>query len=153
MTMAAVLADPKISQGIQQEGNILMHGPTFMGNPLACAVACASIDLLLQRGEGALYPQGWAHQICCIEQGLQDLRATIDHKDVKDVRILGGIGVVEMHAPVNVTSIQAALVSKGVWVRPFGNLIYIMPPYTISDEQLKTLCGAIIEVIQSADPA
>ena len=128
-----------------------MHGPTFMGNPLASAVACASIDLLLEQGDGALYPQGWATEISRIEQGLQDLKEVADHKDVKDVRILGAIGVVEMHAPVNVARIQAALVEKGVWVRPFGKLVYIMPPYIISDEQLRILCTAIVEAIHGSN--
>ncbi|MEE9271985.1 MAG: adenosylmethionine--8-amino-7-oxononanoate transaminase [Robiginitomaculum sp.] len=148
MTLAATITTRNVAMTISNGAvPVLMHGPTFMGNPLACAVACASIDLLFQCGKEALYPQGWAAQIRRIEQGLHKLHDVADHKDVQEVRVLGGIAVVEMHAPVNVERIQAALVRKGVWVRPFGKLIYIMPPYIISDAQLKTLCGAIVEVI------
>ncbi len=148
MTLAATMTTRHVAMTIS-EGAVpeLMHGPTFMGNPLACAVASASLDLLTQTGQGALYPQGWQSNIARIERGLQALKPLADHAGVKDVRVLGAIGVVEMNVPVNVAAIQEAFVKAGVWVRPFGRLIYVMPPYIISDKELEVLCGAIVSVV------
>lgn len=148
MTLAATLTTRHVAMTISSgDVPVLMHGPTFMGNPLACAVACASLDLLVETGANVLYPNGWQNEVQRIETGLQDLHKISGHNAVQAIRVLGAIGVVEMRAPVNVAAVQKALVAKGVWVRPFGKLIYIMPPYIITDSDLKTLCRAITTVI------
>ena len=145
MTLAATLTTRHVAMTISEgQVPVLMHGPTFMGNPLACAAACASLDLLTS---DEIYPDGWAANVARIEQGLKALDVLQDHAAVKDVRRLGAIGVVEMKAPVDVGRAQAAFVEAGVWVRPFGKLIYIMPPYVITDGELERLCGAIIGVV------
>ncbi len=155
MSLAATVTTPKVAMAISQGAvPILMHGPTFMGNPLACAIACASIDLLTGQQDGSLnssplYPKGWRYKVQQIERGLQSLHDIADHKGVSDVRILGAIGVIEMEVTVDVGKLQKTLVSKNVWVRPFGKLIYIMPPYIIEPEELQKLCGAIIETIRT----
>ena len=129
MTLAAVLTDPKISQGIQKQGNILMHGPTFMANPLACAVAKASIDLLLA--------SDWQNRIQTIETQLkQALLPCLSSDKVADVRVMGAIGVVEMKEAMDIPSIQAGLIEQGVWLRPFGKLLYTMPPFIIEGNEL-----------------
>lgn len=136
MTLAAVLTDPKISQGIQKEDNILMHGPTFMANPLACAVAQASVDLLLN--------SPWQQRIQNIESQLQQgLMPCIKSNKVADVRIMGAIGVVEMIASIDVPAMQEKLIAQGVWLRPFGKLLYTMPPFIISDTALQKISQAM----------
>ncbi len=136
MTLAATLATQKVAEGISADGGVLMHGPTFMGNPLACAVANQSIDLLIETD--------WQQSIKLIEQSLLDgLEPYKNHPAVKDVRVLGAIGVVECHHTIDVAKVQALLVEAGVWIRPFGHLIYLMPPYIISTEQLMQLINAI----------
>jgi len=148
MTLAATMATRDVAMTISSgDMPILMHGPTFMGNPLACAVASASLDILTNSGSGATYPQGWSANVKRIEHGLKALFEIMDHAAIADVRVLGAIGVVEMKAPVDVAALQKRFVEKGVWVRPFAHLIYIMPPYIISDDQLKKICSAIIETI------
>ncbi len=151
MTLAAAMTTAHVAMTISN-GDVpqLMHGPTFMGNPLACAAACASLDLLTDEGEDALYPDGWAANIARIETGLKALDALLGHSDVKDVRRLGAIGVVEMREPVDVGRMQAAFVEAGVWVRPFGRLVYVMPPYVIGDEDLAALCAAIVRVLDKS---
>ncbi len=141
MTLAATLATDKVSRVISEgECRSFMHGPTFMGNPLACSVACASIDLLLS--------QDWKKKIKHIESMLKDgLSECINFRQVKDVRVLGAIGVVEMKKPVELEKIQGEFVRRGVWLRPFGNLIYTMPPYIIEDDELAILIEAIIEIV------
>jgi adenosylmethionine-8-amino-7-oxononanoate aminotransferase len=144
MTLSATLTSNKIAVGISEgEAGVLMHGPTFMGNPLACAVACASIDLLLE--------QDWQKHITNINTQLQHLTKCNELDDVADVRTLGAIGVVELTNDannINVAKIQAYFVTQGVWIRPFGNLIYLMPPYISSDESIKTLCDAIYNAVK-----
>lgn len=141
MTLAATLTTEQISQTIAgSEAHCFMHGPTFMANPLACRVACASIDELLQ--------SDWRKNIQRIEKILQtELAVCRQHPSVADVRVLGAIGVVEMKQAVEVGKIQSRLVEQGVWLRPFGRLIYTMPPYVISDEELITVCQALYQSI------
>ncbi|MDQ7004391.1 MAG: adenosylmethionine--8-amino-7-oxononanoate transaminase [Ghiorsea sp.] len=139
MTLAAVLTDPKISQGIQKQGNILMHGPTFMANPLACAVAKASIDLLLA--------SDWKNRIQNIEKQLkQGLMPCLSSNKVADVRIMGAIGVVEMKEAMDIPNIQAKLIEQGVWLRPFGKLLYTMPPLIIEDNELGQVTRAMVSL-------
>jgi adenosylmethionine---8-amino-7-oxononanoate aminotransferase len=142
LTLAAVLATRKIGEMISDgEPGVFMHGPTFMANPLACAVASASVQLLLE--------SDWQGRISDLEQGLRlGLAPCAALASVADVRVLGGIGVVELKEPVDIEAIQPAFVEKGVWVRPFGRLVYVMPPYCMDREDLAVLTGAICEVLE-----
>ena len=141
-TLAATLTNKKVAEGISADGGVLMHGPTFMANPLACAVAQASIDLLLNAQ--------WQQQINNIENYLQrGLEPLQNHWAVADVRVLGAIGVVECKQAVNVAEIQKTFVNAGVWIRPFGRLIYLMPPYIVDEAQVMQLCDAILQGLQS----
>lgn len=142
MSLAATLCTDAVSDGIAQgEAGVLMHGPTFMGNPLACAVANASIDLLLQ--------SPWQQRVAAIEQQLKlELEPCRALQAVADVRVLGAIGVVEMVAPVDVAELQKRFVDRGVWIRPFGKLVYIMPSFTIEAADLAVLTRAVWEVLR-----
>jgi adenosylmethionine---8-amino-7-oxononanoate aminotransferase len=144
MTLSATLTSDEIAIGISEgEAGVLMHGPTFMGNPLACAVACASIDLLLE--------QNWPQRIAQINQALQQLHQCSELSEVANVRTLGAIGVVELTksaGPIDVAKIQTYFVSQGVWIRPFGKLIYLMPPYISDHTSIKQLCNAIFNAIK-----
>lgn len=144
MTLAATLTTTNIAETISRGGaGCFMHGPTFMANPLACAVANASIELLIENN--------WQSQIQHIQQGLMEgLAPARCLNSVADVRVLGGIGVIEMKEPVDVGRIQARFVDAGIWVRPFGKLVYIMPPYVITDDQLKTLCQQLVNVVSTS---
>ncbi|NVK39116.1 MAG: adenosylmethionine--8-amino-7-oxononanoate transaminase [Gammaproteobacteria bacterium] len=141
MSLAATLCTDKVAKGIcEGEAGVFMHGPTFMGNPLACAVANASIDVLL---EGQ-----WPQQVRNIEAGLeQGLAAARNFPQVKDVRVLGAIGVIELHEPVHMPTVQPMFVEEGVWVRPFGKLVYVLPPFVISDDDLAFLTNAMVKVV------
>lgn len=143
MSLAATLCTDKVGIGIcTGEAGVFMHGPTFMGNPLACATANASVELLLERD--------WQGAIKRVEDQLRrELEPCRSYETVADVRVLGAIGVVEMKQPVDVAALQKLLVERGVWVRPFGKLVYLMPPYIISEEQLSQLTFALVEVLTS----
>ncbi len=140
MTLAATLCSEKVSDGIcQGEAGVFMHGPTFMANPLACSVANASIDLLIE--------SPWQQRVASIEQQLNvELAPCSDSPYVADVRVLGAIGVVEMNEAIDVPTVQKALIAEGVWLRPFGKLIYLMPPYIMEAGDLTQLTSAIVKV-------
>ncbi len=141
MSFAATLATNDVANTISN-GNpgVFMHGPTFMGNPLACATANASIDLLLQ--------SEWQTKVKHIESKLSEGLAFCKELEVvNEVRCLGAIGVVELTKPVDMAIIQKAFVDKGVWIRPFGKLVYLMPPFIITDNELNKLCTAMYQVI------
>lgn len=141
MTMAATLCTREVSDTISNNPPyVFMHGPTFMANPLACSVALESIRLLLA--------SDWQQKVQMIEQCLNDgLAPCKAFDDVADVRVLGAIGVVELKQPVNMSKIQQAFVDAGVWLRPFGKLVYLMPPYTIETREIKILCNAVIDIL------
>lgn len=143
MTLAATICSKEISDAISSNPpHVFMHGPTFMANPLACAVALASIQLL----EKSNWPQNIKTIERLLKNGLEPCRS---FNDVADVRIIGAIGVVELKQEVNMASIQQAFVDAGVWIRPFGNLIYLMPPYIIKKQELNTLTNAIFDVLNN----
>ncbi|GAA5217738.1 adenosylmethionine--8-amino-7-oxononanoate transaminase [Corallincola platygyrae] len=141
LTLAATICSDKVAKGVcASEAGVFMHGPTFMANPLACSIANASLDILIS-GE-------WRAQVESIERQLVDELECCRALDaVVDVRVKGAIGVVETKEPVNVAEIQAYFVEKGVWIRPFGTRVYIMPPFVISKEQLNLLTSSIYEAL------
>jgi adenosylmethionine-8-amino-7-oxononanoate aminotransferase len=141
MSLAAVLTTAEISQTISSNApKAFMHGPTFMANPLACAVANASIDLLLE--------SPWQERIAAMPRAFQrHLSPCMDWDGVAEVRIKGGIGVLELKQAVNMVTITKRFVDKGVWIRPFGKLVYVMPPYIINDEELELLLTAMTEAV------
>ena len=143
MTLAATLASSAVSDalGVGDPG-VFMHGPTFMGNPLACAAANASLDLL-DRGD-------WKTQVETIGQQLTaELEPCRALPTVSDVRVLGAIGVVELNDPVDMSVVQPAFVEEGVWIRPFGRLVYTMPPYVIEASDLSQITRAIRRVVET----
>jgi len=145
LSLAATLCTDNIAEVISQgEASCFMHGPTYMGNPLACAVANASIDLLLN--------DDWQSKVKLIEQQYQAELLPLSKFDrVADARALGSIGVIETTQNVNVANIQKRFVELGVWIRPFGKLIYIMPPLIINAEQISTLINAIKTILIEDD--
>jgi adenosylmethionine---8-amino-7-oxononanoate aminotransferase len=148
LTLAAALCSSEISEGISGgELPVLAHGPTFMGNPLACAVANASLDVLL--GEGtAGYPGGWQAQVRRIEAGLSaGLAPAAALPGVAEVRVLGAIGVVQLDHEVDMAAATGAAIAAGVWLRPFRDLIYTMPPYITGDEDLTRICAAVLAAV------
>jgi adenosylmethionine-8-amino-7-oxononanoate aminotransferase len=141
MTLAATLCSSRIATGISEgEAGAFMHGPTFMANPLACSTAIASIELLLS--------MPWQRTIRRINEALERGLAQARELDqVADVRTLGAIGVIELHQPVDMKTVQPMFVERGVWIRPFGRLVYTMPPYIMNDDDLAELTGAMVDVV------
>jgi adenosylmethionine-8-amino-7-oxononanoate aminotransferase len=141
LSLAATLATAQVSETISAgDPGLFMHGPTFMANPLACAAGLASIDLLLK--------SPWQERIAHIEQGLRaGLEPCRGLAQVVDVRVLGAIGVVELGSPVDMRTVQPQFVEAGVWVRPFGKLIYLMPPYVIDPCDLQKLTAAVSTIV------
>ncbi|NUS13082.1 MAG: adenosylmethionine--8-amino-7-oxononanoate transaminase [Streptomyces sp.] len=143
LTMAAALCTTAVAEGISRgEVPVLAHGPTFMGNPLAAAVANASLDVLLG--------QDWAQQVKRIEAGLRDgLAGAAQLPGVRDVRVLGAIGVVQLDHPVDMAAATRAAVRAGVWLRPFRDLVYTMPPYVTDDEDVARICAGVAEAARA----
>ncbi len=141
MTLAATMTTEMIARTISEnKPSLFMHGPTFMANPLACAVAAASINLLTS--------SDWQIKIAAMEKQMSlELAEAASLEQVADVRILGGIGVVEMKDPVDMAAMQKIFVDNGVWIRPFNNLVYLMPPYIISSEELTVLTTTLLKAI------
>ncbi|OKK03306.1 adenosylmethionine-8-amino-7-oxononanoate aminotransferase [Streptomyces sp. CB03234] len=137
LSLAATLCTARVADGISRgEVPVLAHGPTFMGNPLATAVACASIDLLLG--------QDWQQEVKRIEAGLRDgLAPAAELPGVREVRVLGAIGVVQLDRPVDMAAATAAAVREGVWLRPFRDLVYVMPPYVTGDEDVARISRGV----------
>ncbi|MGP5494199.1 adenosylmethionine--8-amino-7-oxononanoate transaminase [Psychrobacter celer] len=143
MTFAATLCTRHIADSIHHSDYpALMHGPTFMGNPLACAVACASIDLILSYD----IERRTAEMQAVMESQLAPA-ATLD--GIKEVRCLGAVAVIELDEAVDMPVFQSLLIKNGIWVRPFGKLVYIMPPFVMTDDELMTLCRALLTVVTS----
>ena len=143
MSLAATICTPDVALDISRcEAGVLMHGPTFMANPLACAVANASLELLTN--------SNWQQSIKRIEQGLTTgLQPCQQLSNVADVRVFGAIGVVEMHNAVDVASIQQAFIAEGLWLRPFGKLVYVMPQFVITDDELTQLTAGMVKVLSN----
>ena len=141
MSLAATITNKKVVDGVEANGNILMHGPTFMGNPLACSVANASLELLTS--------SPWQKRVKNIEQTLKENLSTCsDLEIVKEVRVLGAIGVVELNKNIDLAWMSKEFVKEGVWIRPFLNMVYIMPPFVIQKADLDKLTTALYNVIK-----
>jgi adenosylmethionine-8-amino-7-oxononanoate aminotransferase len=141
LTLAAVVCTTEVARGVSSgEGGALMHGPTFMANPLACAVALASLDVLAE--------DDWCTRVKSIEGRLQTALAPCrELPGVREVRVLGAVGVVQTNTPVDVEAVTAAALARGVWVRPFRDLVYTMPPYVCTEADVDTIAAAIVGAI------
>ncbi len=142
MALGATIATDHVAETIcSADPGLFMHGPTFMGNPLACAVANASLDLLES--------DPWRPRVAAIESQMRrELSPCAELPHVADVRVLGAIGVIELDRPVVMAEIQRQFVERGVWVRPFGKLVYVMPPYVMEQNDLSLLTSAMCDVVR-----
>ena len=149
LTLAAALCTAEIAAGIARgELPVLAHGPTFMGNPLACAVAGASLDVLLGT---QTYPCGWQAEVARIEAALRaGLAPAAGQPGVADVRALGAIGVVQLDREVDIAAATRAAAGAGIWLRPFRDLIYTMPPYVTSDAEVAAICAGVLAAVTAA---
>jgi len=147
LSLAATLCTPEVAHWVSRaEAGALMHGPTYMGNPLGCAVALASIRLLLG--------QPWAARIDAIGTRLgQGLAPAAGLANVRDVRVLGAIGVIETNEALPMGAMQKVFLDHGVWLRPFGRLVYTMPPYITTDEEIDRIAGAMVAAVEQVRPA
>jgi adenosylmethionine-8-amino-7-oxononanoate aminotransferase len=138
LTLAATLCTSEVASTISTgEGGALMHGPTYMANPLACSVALASLELLAA--------ERWREDVARIERGLREgLEPARELPGVKDVRVLGAIGVVQLDREIDIAAATAAAVERGVWLRPFRDLVYTMPPYVTGEEDVASICAAVV---------
>ncbi|HEY7265831.1 MAG TPA: adenosylmethionine--8-amino-7-oxononanoate transaminase [Trebonia sp.] len=152
LSLAATLASGEVASGIAAgELPVLAHGPTFMGNPLACAVANASLDVLLGGRGQETYPAGWRAEVTRIEAGLRaGLAPAAGRGGVADVRVLGAVGVVQLDREVDTAAATPAAVRAGVWLRPFRDLIYTMPPYVTADEDVAAICAGVLAAVDAA---
>jgi adenosylmethionine-8-amino-7-oxononanoate aminotransferase len=143
LTLAAVLTTAEVAAAVDDSpAGAMMHGPTFMANPLACAVAAANLDLLASYDVGA--------RIAAVHARLADgLAAARRLSSVRDVRTLGAVGVIELDRPVDVPGVTAAALDRGVWVRPFRNLVYTMPPYVCTDDDLATITSGLVHAVEA----
>lgn len=141
MTLSAVLTNQKVAHGISQNGGVFMHGPTFMANPLACAVAHQSIRLLLDGN--------WQANVARIHQQLQSLFTLQSQKGVVDVRVLGAIVVVELDFAIDMHIMHDLCIQFGIWLRPFGRLVYLMPPFVIDDDELSLLVKQTCQLVNT----
>jgi adenosylmethionine-8-amino-7-oxononanoate aminotransferase len=142
LTLSATLCTPAVAAAVgRSEARVLMHGPTFMANPLACAVAAANLDLL---ADGS-----WRTEVKRIEEALRDgLAAAAELPGVADVRVLGAVGVIQLVHPVDIVAATEAAARYGVWIRPFRDLAYTMPPYVTDDADLERICCALVEAVR-----
>jgi adenosylmethionine-8-amino-7-oxononanoate aminotransferase len=152
LTLAATLCTTEVADGISRgELPVLAHGPTFMGNPLACAIAGASLEVLLGPGT---YPDGWQAEVARIEAGLAaGLAPAAGLPGVADVRVLGAIGVVQLTSDVDIAQATEAAVGAGVWLRPFRDLIYTMPPYVTGDDDVAAICSGVLAAVTAVTAA
>lgn len=142
ITLAATLCSDKVALGVSSgEPHALMHGPTFMANPVACAAGCASLDLFNETD--------WQDKVECIEAQLaRELEPARHLPGVADVRVIGATGIVELDSPVKGDALCSAFVERGCWIRPFGSCVYLMPPFVIEPGQLAQLTGAVVDVLK-----